>query len=230
MSTMIHQKSISTYISSIIISLILLNLPQAAMAQKDVKEDKDVPFFKGLALSVDLVGPAEMIISDYGQYEAGLKINLKDRYFPTVELGLGKADHDDDVTQICYKTSAPYAKVGIDFNILKNKHDIYRLYAGARYAFTSFEYDLSHPAMTDPVWGSEAEYSANDVKCSYHWFEALVGVDAKIWGPLHLGWSLRYKSRLSNKDGKVGEAWYVPGFGKGGGSNIGGTFNISIDI
>ena len=127
MSTMIHQKSISTYISSIIISLILLNLPQAAMAQKDVKEDKDVPFFNGLAVSVDLVGPAEMIIGDYGQYEAGLKINLKDRYFPTVELGLGKADHDDDVTQICYKTSAPYAKVGIDFNILKNKHDIYRL-------------------------------------------------------------------------------------------------------
>ena len=47
---MIHQKSISTYISSIIISLILLNLPQAAMAQKDVKEDKDVPFFNGLAV------------------------------------------------------------------------------------------------------------------------------------------------------------------------------------
>ena len=63
---MIHQKSISTYISSIIISLILLNLPQVAMAQKDVKEDKDVPFFNGLAVSVDLVGPAEMIISDYG--------------------------------------------------------------------------------------------------------------------------------------------------------------------
>ncbi|MGN1375101.1 MAG: DUF6048 family protein, partial [Prevotella sp.] len=102
--------------------------------------------------------------------------------------------------------------------------------AGARYAFTSFEYDLYHPAITDPVWGSEAEYQANDVKCSYHWFEALVGVDAKIYGPIHMGWSLRYRGRLSYKDGEPGKSWYVPGFGKGGSSAIGGTFNISIDI
>lgn len=227
---MIHPRNISTYILSIVISLALLGVSHQVMAQDKAVDDKDVPLFNGFAVSVDLVGPAELVIGDYGQYEAALKINLKDRYFPTIELGLGKADHDDDVTQIQYKTSAPYGKIGIDFNILKNKHDIYRLYAGARYAFTSFEYDLYHPAITDPVWGSEAEYRANDVKCSFHWMEALVGVDAKICGPIHLGWSLRYRGRLSYKDGKPGKAWYVPGFGKGGSSAIGGTFNISIDI
>ena len=172
----------------------------------------------------------QMVFGDYGQYEAALRINLKDRYFPIVELGIGKADHNDDATDITYKTSAPYAKIGVDFNLLKNKHDIYRLFAGARYAFTSFKYDLSHPGMTDPVWGGMAPYEGYGIKCSYQWLEIVIGVDAKMWGPVHLGWSVRYRSRLSHNDGTMGNTWYVPGFGKAGSSSLGGTFNIAIDI
>lgn len=207
-------------------------VPSAACAKDDGNKaaNDSVPLFCGFAVSADLVGPVQMLIGDYGQYEAALRINLKDRYFPIVELGIGKADHDDDVTNIKYKTSAPYFKIGADFNLLKNKHDVYRLYAGARYAFTSYKYDLSHPGMEDPVWGNTAPYEAEGVKCSCQWLEAVIGVDAKMFGPVHLGWSLRYRSRLSHDDGALGNSWYVPGFGKSGGSNIGGTFNVIIDI
>lgn len=209
----------------------LLLAPATAEAKGDTEAKNDsVPFFNGFAVSVDLVGPVQMLIGDYGQYEAALRINLKDRYFPVVEMGIGKADHTNDATDISYKTSAPYFKVGVDFNLLKNKHDIYRLFAGGRYAFTSFKYDLSHPGTTDPVWGDTAPYEANGVKCSYQWFEAVIGVDAKMWGPVHLGWSLRYRSRVSHNDGPLGNSWYVPGYGKTGGSNIGGTFNVTVDI
>lgn len=227
---MTPQKNIFTYISSIAISLLLLLCTAAnAKSGTEVKTDT-VPLFKGFAVSVDIAGPAQMLLGDYGQYEAALRINLKDKYFPIFELGLGKADHENDLTQISYKTSAPYARIGVDFNLLKNKHDIYRLFAGVRYAFTSFKYDLSHPGVTDPVWGDTAPYNAQDVKCSYQWFEAVIGVDAKMWGPVHLGWSVRYRSRLSYDDGALGNSWYVPGYGKSGGSNIGGTFNVTIDI
>ena len=100
-------------------------VPADANAQDkaDVAESDSVPLFNGFAVSVDLVGPIQMLIGDYGQYEAAVRVNLKDRYFPTVELGIGKADHDDDATNIKYKTTAPYAKIGVDFNLLKNKHD-----------------------------------------------------------------------------------------------------------
>lgn len=209
--------------------LLLLPATVEAKGGGEAKSDS-VPLFKGFAVSVDLVGPVQMLIGDYGQYEAALRINLKDRYFPIVEVGIGKADHNDDATDISYKTSAPYFKAGVDFNLLKNKHDIYRLFAGARYAFTSFKYDLSHPGATDPVWGDTAPYGAKGVKCSYQWIEAVIGVDAKMWGPVHLGWSLRYRSRVSYDDGALGNSWYVPGYGKTGGSNIGGTFNITVDI
>lgn len=229
---MTHQKSIYTYISSIAISLCMLlaSIPANAKGKDGSAKNDSVPLFNGFAVSVDLVGPMQMLIGDYGQYEAALRINLKDRYFPIVEAGIGKADHTNDATDISYKTSAPYWKIGTDFNLLKNKHDIYRLFAGLRYAFTSFKYDISHPGMTDPVWGGTSQFEAKGVKCSYQWFEAVIGVDAKMWGPVHLGWSLRYRSRLSHNDGELGNTWYVPGYGISGGSNIGGTFNITVDI
>ena len=226
-----RQKNIFTYISILIINLLL---PLSANAQKTtvptmVNEDS-IPLFRGIAVSVDTVGPVQMMISDYGQYEAALKVNLKDKYFPVIEIGLGQANHEDEAPSIKYKTSAPFARIGCDFNIAKNKHDIYRIFAGARYAFTSFKYDISGPDVEDPVWGTATPYGEKDVKGSYHWIEALVGVDAKIAGPLRLGWSVRYRSRLAKKSGEIGDPWYVPGFGKQGGSVLGATFNITFEL
>ena len=107
-------------------------------------------------MSYDLLGTGQLLLSDYGQYEAALRINLKDRYFPIIELGIGKADAEDESTRITYKTQAPYGRIGIDFNMLKNKHDIYRLYAGGRYAYTSYKFDISSPGVIDPNYGGMA--------------------------------------------------------------------------
>jgi hypothetical protein len=63
-----------------------------------------------------------------------------------------------------------------------------------------------------------------------HWVEALVGLDAKIWGPLHLGWNVRYKLRVSHKEGDFGTTWYVPGFGTNDNGRLDATFNVIIDI
>ncbi len=213
-------------------SISLLSLPAAAQrrAHVTVAENDSTPLFNGVEASVDLVGLGEMMLGDYGQYEGAVRINLRDRYFPIVEIGLGKADANDETTQNHYKTSAPYFRIGCDFNLLKNKHDIYRVYGGARYGFTSYKYDLSNPSVNDPVWGGNVPYGADDVKCNCHWLEAAFGVSAKIWGPVHLGWSVRYRRRLFYDNGNLGNAWYVPGFGKEGGSRIGATFNVIIQL
>ncbi len=76
--------------------------------------------------------------------------------FEIVVVNNASTDDTNDVTQTTYKTSAPYGRIGIDFNILKNKHDIYRLYAGVRYAYTSFKFDVDHAPLIDPVWGRMA--------------------------------------------------------------------------
>lgn len=231
---MMRPKHISSYISVLVISGLLLLVCSQAQAQsrkKNIVETVDTTaFFQGLAVSVDAVGIAQTLLSEYGQYEAALRINLKDKYFPVIELGYGTADVSDEATNLLYKTSAPYGRLGVDWNLLKNKHDIYRLYGGFRYGFTSYKFDISGPDVTDPVWGGASPYEANGVSANYHWLEGVIGVDAKILGPIRMGWSVRYKRRLFHDDGELGNTYYVPGYGKQGGSRFGGTFNVTFEL
>lgn len=229
---MTRQPSISISIRRLAISLLLLLATSAMQAQtKFFTMEKDsIPLFRGFSVSFDLVGAAMMALSDYGQYEGALRINLHDEWFPIIEAGLGRAKHDDVVTRLNYSTSAPYFRIGIDRNLLKNKHGVNRLYGGLRYAYTSYKVDISRPDFPDPVWQWDTGYGMKDVSCYYHWLEAVVGIDAKIFGPLHLGWSVRYKRRIAHSKQDFGETWYVPGFGTSSDSKIGGTFNVIIDI
>ncbi|MBR6445623.1 MAG: hypothetical protein IKS94_04225 [Prevotella sp.] len=230
-----RQNLICSFISRIFTSSCLLLAATTVGAQSVEEkilalENKSVPFFNGIAVSADLVGVAQMAFGDYGQYEAALRLNLKNKYFPVFELGYGKADAEDLATRLTYKTSAPYGRVGVDFNLMKNKRDVNRLYGGFRYAYTNYQFDLFCPGVTDPTWGESAEFKAQDVACNYHWLEFVFGVDAKIWGPIRLGWSARYKRRLFHNDGNIGNTWYVPGYGIGGNARLGGTFNVIFEL
>ncbi len=226
------RRFISTFILRATISTFVLSLSLPVQAQKFFSFQKDsIPVFRGFALSFDLVGAGMMAFADCGQYEGALRINLHDEWFPIIEAGLGRANHDDDVTHVHYRTSAPYIRLGIDKNLLKDKHGANRLYGGFRYAFTSYKVDISRPNFPDPVWLWDTGFDVQSAPCNQHWLEAVVGVDAKIFGPLHLGWSLRYKRRIAHKEkGGFGNTWYVPGFGNFGDTRLGGTFNVIIDI
>lgn len=226
------RRYISSYIRRAVVSLLVLVAPLAASAQmKFFSFQKDsIPVFRGFAVSFDLVGAGLMTLSDNGQYEGALRVNLHDEWFPIIEAGLGKANHDDEVTRIHYSTSAPYFRIGIDKNLLKDKHGKNRLYGGLRYAFTSYKVDISRPDFPDPVWQWNTGYGIKDASCSHHWLEVVLGVDAKIYGPLHLGWSVRYKRRIAHSEGDFGKTWYVPGYGIYGDTRLGGTFNVIIDI
>lgn len=232
-----RRKFTCTSISILVFSLLMTLCTVSVSAQKAKKllplaiPEDSIPLFRGVAVNVDLFGIGQRMLSDYGQYEAGLKVNLRDKYFPVVELGIGEADHKEDVvTGIAVKTRAPYGRIGCDFNVMKNKHDDYRIYVGARYAYTAFDFDLSHPGVNDPVYGGTAHYGLDGEKCNAHWLEGVFTVDAKIAGPVRLGWSVRYRRIISRNVGSGGDVWYIPGFGRSDNTNIGGTFNITFEI
>ena len=227
------KKSISSFISRLAVSLLLLmTVAQPADGQKTPKQEKDsIPFFRGFAVSFDLVGPAQLMLSDHGEYEGALRINLHDQWFPVFELGLGHANHEnDEVTGLTYKTTAPYFRLGMDWNIKKQKHDPYRIYAGFRYAFTNYKCDILRKGLEDNVWHTKADFGMEDISCYQHWLEGVFGIDASIIGPFHLGWTVRYKRRLFHQEGDIGNSWYVPGFGINGSDNLTVNFNVIIDI
>lgn len=225
---MIIRKTTCISISILVLSVLTM-LPQTAIAQRNksrnIERVDSVPFFNDVSMGIDLVGMGQKWLSSYGQYEGMVRINLKDRYFPVAEIGIGEADHVDDVTNINYKTSAPYFRIGCDFNVMKNKHDIYRIYVGARLAHSSFKYDAT-ALVKDPTTNNEILWGSTDNKGTMLWMEAVGGLEAKIWGPIHLGWLVRYKNRISQKMGNIGEPWYVPGFGRNDTSLITASFNI----
>lgn len=230
---MICQKNISTYISGLAVSLLLLfaSAPVSRAQSRLFSIEKDsVPLFNGFALSFDLVGPVMQAIGDYGDYEAALRINLHDQYFPIFEIGYGRADRDDEVTGIRYKTGAPFFRIGCDLNLLRDKHAPNRLYGGVRYAFTTYKVDIARSGVTDPVWGNDASFAIDGDVCNQHWMEVVFGLDAKVWGPLHMGWIFRYKRRIAHKDSNIGNTWYVPGYGIYGDTRLGATFNVIVDI
>ncbi len=227
-----RRPNISISISKLTISLLLALCTLQASGQKLFRLEKDsIPLMRGFQVSFDLFGFGMLQFSDYGQYEGALRLNLHDQWFPIVEVGYGIADHHDDLTtQINYRTEAPYFRLGMDFNLLKKKHQSNRLFAGFRYAYTSYKVDMYRENLPDPVWLWETGFGVRDEKCSQHWAEAVVGIDAQVFGPLHLGWSARYKLRLFHDDGNIGKTWYVPGYGTWDNTKLGFTFNAIIDI
>ena len=226
---------ISSSISRLAISLLMLfasiGSAQAQISRMFTMEKDSIPLFRGFSLSFDLVGPVMLMLSDHGEYEGALRISLHDQWFPIFELGLGHANHKkDEVTELTYKTTAPYFRLGMDWNILRKKHQSNRIYAGFRYAFTSYNVDIIRENLPDPVWQSETVFGVKDMSCNMHWIEAVLGIDAKIFGPLDLGWTVRYKRRIAHKDGTLGATWYVPGFGINDKDVLAANFNVIIDI
>lgn len=226
---------ISNSISRLIVSLLMLFVGMSstqAQVTKMFKMEKDsIPLFCGFSVSFDLVGPAMMMLTTHGEYEGALRVNLHDQWFPIFELGLGRANHkNDEVTGLTYKTTAPYFRLGMDWNILRKKHQSNRMYAGFRYAFTSYNVDIIRENLPDPVWQTASGFGVEGSRCNMHWMEIVLGIDAKVFGPLHLGWTIRYKRRLVHNDGALDATWYVPGFGINDKDNIGANFNVIIDI
>ena len=229
------RKNICIFIS--VLSFVLsVGAPRTALAQQ-TKDILPVPAsrdsigtFRGVAVSIDAVGLLQRALSSYGQYEAAVRVNIKDRFFPVAELGWGSANTTNELKGTNYKTRAPYGRIGCDINVAKNRHDDYRIYAGVRYALTAFKYDVSSSIVKDPIWGNYIKYESLGNKCVYHWIEACIGIDAKIAGPLRLGWIARYRGRIHQSHPEVGEPWYVPGFGKKGSSRLGITFNVIFEL
>ncbi len=197
-----------------------------------IEEEKaHIVLFQGFTLSVDVFGPISYMVSDYGTAEAALRLNLKNTYFPIVEVGYGKCTTEDFNTQVSYKVNAPYARIGLDFNMLKDKFQSNRLYLGARYGVSAYKYDLAGPTMTDPIWGGSGAFDIPQTNCTSHWLEVLMGVEVQIYKNFHMGWAIRYKKELASTKNDYAKPNCIPGYGYTTNASCwGGTYSLIFDL
>lgn len=222
------------------------NQPPASNPPKEQKKDTDAeafPLYNGVTVSVDLWGIGSKVLGgDFLSSEVAVDVNLKNHFFPIVELGYGGTDAwNDNGTH--YKSSAPYFRIGVNYNALyKKKFDNF-LFVGLRYAMSSFKYDvealsvddpvyggaIGNPNQMDDIWGGSVPFN-HKLKGSMQWFEFCVGIRAHIWKQFYMGWGLRFKFRTSSSTGEYGDPWYVPGFGKYGSNTMGVTYTITYKL
>lgn len=197
----------------------------------EVRENPKPDFFQGFSLFFDLFSPFQRSLTDFGGIEGGLRLNLRNTYFPVVELGYGLCDHTDNNTQIIYKAQAPYLKAGIDFNLLKDKFSDNRLFVGIRYGFSSYKFDISGPAIVDPYWGGSSPFSYTGISTTSHWAEAVFGVQVKMWKSFHMGWSVRVKREIHSSLNDISQPYYIPGYGTTTqDTSWGGTYHLIFDL
>ncbi len=194
------------------------------------KKDEKAPLFAGIAISADLIGlTMKAMNTTYSNMEVAARLDFKEKFFPIFELGLGDCDKVGNENNNTFKTTAPYFRIGMDYNINK-KVNGNRFFAGFRYAYTNYHYDYTNPDFQDPVWGVCTPLNLESQKGELHWLELLVGVETKLWSIVRLGWDLRYRGRIKQGDISMGEPWYVPGYGKNGSTAFGGTFKLILDV
>lgn len=209
---------------------LLLASPMRARDEGEREKAPKAPLLMGVAVQVDLAGPVmKALNTKFDQLECGARINFRDKYFPLVELGVGECERDGEQNANHFKTRAPYFRVGMDYNFNK-KHNGNRFFAGLRYGFSGYTYDFTNVDFQDPVYGGNTGLDLSGQKANMHWAEASVGCETKLWSFIRLGWTLRFKARISEKDTPYGSPYYVPGFGKNGSTTWGGTCNLIFDI
>ncbi len=204
------------------------NSPEEAAAA--LAAQKPLPLLAGVSVSADLCGLVLATCTPYGQYEAAARVNMKGRFFPTVEVGMGVSNHTNETTSLHYRVHSPYYRIGLDYNVAKNPRALGRILVGVRYGFSTYKFDIDGPNIADDIYGTSIPFAYTGVRGTNHWVEGVFGLEAKVWGILHLGWTFRYKVRLYNKRTAVDNSWYVPGYGKNDGHVLGGTFNVIFDI
>lgn len=229
-------------ISIFIIGLLILsNLakPTQAVAQETVnvpltnEEWQATPLYQGSYIGFDIFGLGSKVFgSDFTSAEVSAEVNLKNRYFPIIEIGYGETDAIQEENNIHFKTSAPYFRIGGSYNVFYKKPYLPgQFLVGLRYGHSSFTYDVSAPPMTDPVWGTPSiPFSYEGVKSNANWLEITIGLKANIYKDLYMGISLRYRSLLSVKAAENSEPWYIPGYGKNKSTNIGISYTVVYQL
>ena len=168
------------------------------------------PLFHAAAVGVDVWDPVMRLFGQhYGLIEFSGELNLHNRYIPVVEVGLGQANYTPDDGNYTYKVPiTPYFRIGCNYNFLYNSNPDYMVSAG--------------------LWGQEAVFNLPGQTSNVTYMQVLFGLRVKVFGPISMGWSIRYKTILHQSAAEFGEPWYIPGYGSRGA--ITGSFTVSYTL
>lgn len=191
----------------------------------------EYPLIYEVTAGVNVWDPVMRILGQKnGLGDVWAELNMHNRYFPFVAVGMGMCDDTPDLQNFTFKTPpAPYFKLGLSYNFFYNSNPDYKLQMGLRYGLTRFKWRLENVTVDEGYWQDPTDYSIPDRDCTAGYLEVVFGLKVKIAGPVSLGWNIVYHSMLHISSSPNGEPMYVPGFGKRS-SAVTGNFSIMYTL
>ena len=189
------------------------------------------PLLGGVTVGVNIWDPVMRLFGQkYGLAGFSADVNLHNRYFPSVEIGLGTARRSPAGQNYTYRSPlSVYFKIGCDYNFLFNSNPDYQWFAGLRYGFAPFSWAVDDITLDPGYWPGEMRFGIPSQNATAGWGELCLGLRVRLFGNISAGWMIRFHALLHESKNVHGEPWYIPGFGARG-QSLTGSFTISYTL
>ena len=184
--------------------------------EKKIKPKRTDNFIrmKGLRIGTDVTRPFQDLWVKGNRYGSELSIDMElwPNLFPVFESGYELMKINTDYVNYIGKGS--YSRIGMDYNFLvaENKDDKNILYMGLRYGFTIARQQVDN-YLIDSYWGPEIGNYGNQ-NFFAHWGEFLLGIKGEVLHNFYMGWTIRGKVKMNQKDLSLPSIYFIPGYGK----------------
>ncbi|MGO4771944.1 DUF6048 family protein [Flavobacterium sp. W22_SRS_FK3] len=186
----------------------------------------------GLRVGVDLYKLTRGLYDkDYKGVEFVGDFRLTKKYYLAAELGIEDKTTDDD--RLNSTATGTYIKGGFDYNTYNNWLDMENIISiGLRGGFSTFSQQLNSYKIynANQYWG-EIPPIADGTKYSgltAAWAEVVLGLKAKVFNNVFVGFSVQLKMLLANKESDNFENLYIPGFNRTYDGSFGVGFNYTV--
>ncbi len=167
----------------------------------------------GLRVGLDISRSMQHLWNKGNRYgtELSFDFELVPNLYPVLETGWEKLRMRQDYVD--YSSSGSYTRLGFDYNLLVAEHqkDMDMVYVGLRYGF-----DFANQQMKEyliPNYWGDITGSFGRQNYNSQWAEFVLGMKGEIFKNFFLGWGIRGKLKLNQKDFDIPHVYFNPGYG-----------------
>ncbi|MDR2475581.1 MAG: DUF6048 family protein [Bacteroidales bacterium] len=177
-------------------------------------DEKTAAFFQGVYVGTDLFSPVNYLFGGKNvAFQLAGMANLDNKYFPAVEIGIGKGNTTTERALSLSTSPSMYARIGLNYSMLNRRNEDF-FYLGLRYGFSSFRYAIGNIVLSDPYWKDIYVGNPETQSSTVTWGEFQVGIQVRMTGNFYMGLGLAYKVKFTEKnDNEHLKPWYIPGYG-----------------
>jgi len=178
-----------------------------ALAQKTAS---DTILSNGLRIGFDLGRIANYYLQNRRNFalEASADVGYQ-RWLGVAELGYANVTNGRDGVY-SYTSNGIYGRLGVERNLLKGGDDV--VFWGLRYGVGRVGYRYGSYTVIDPIWGNN-NGSIPQTSALQHWGELVGGIKGMVLKNVYLGFTLRFRVKISSNYSPETGPILVPGFG-----------------